>query len=255
MHTSSNQPNTSRETSWAEEWVLLSKVIRHGPLQVRKKLDIGAVRRYADMTKAGSAPPPIKVGRVGGVLYLVDGWHRLEAGAIQTQQLFTNEPEVRALVAEMTEEQARWEAAKANLGHGVPLKPREYRTVFRAFIRAKKHHKEKKRYMSYREMAAALGVGVGHTTLRNWTMKDFPRLAHALGGNDHGNTEGQQPPPEGRSLDEEHCHEAHRALQALAQHATAISDAKVRWELLQGLEDAAGRLRAAGVERRECSMF
>ena len=243
------QPHsTAAEPLWVEEWLPLDSIIKHGPLQVRFKLNGAALSRYEAMTKAGSIPPPIKVGRVGAALYLVDGWHRLESGALQTSQgmgAFDDERHhVLCLVATMTVDDLRWQAARSNLGHGVPIKTREMRKVFGAFIKAKQHHKAPRVYMSYREMGAALGVG--HTTLRTWTMKDFPRIAAALGG-DHGNLNGTSPTLEQMTLDDEHTLHALEALQAVRQHAGAVQSPTVRWELLAGLEAAAVALRAMGV--------
>jgi hypothetical protein len=66
--------------------------------------------------------------------------------------------------------------------HGLPLKPKEVREAFRAFIRAKQHQKPRGQFKSYREMAAELGKPVG--TIHNWMRKDFPRIAEQLGGNE-----------------------------------------------------------------------
>lgn len=249
---SNQQPSSSLEAGWSEEAVPLKDLIQHGPLQVRHKLDKSAVKRYSDMTKAGSSPPPIKVGKVGDKLYLVDGWHRLEAGAVERGFGFDT---VMALVKVMTEDEVRWEAAKANLGHGVPLKARDYRNVFRAFIKAKQHHKGRGQFLSYREMAAALGVGVIHTTVRNWTLKDFPRLAKALGGEQEGNHAAGPAAGAGLTLEEEHILEAHKALEQLSKHATSFGSPTERWKLLAGLRATAAALESAGVEEPEPEQF
>ncbi|WP_454918533.1 hypothetical protein [Xanthobacter sediminis] len=39
----------------------------------------------------------------------------------------------------MTEAEAQWTATQANLTHGLPLKPREVRTVFQAHAKSKQH--------------------------------------------------------------------------------------------------------------------
>lgn len=231
------------EPLWVEEWVPLDNIVRHRPLQVRSKLNAGAVKRYQDMTAAGSEPPPIKVGRVGSRLYLVDGWHRIEAGALQTASGMHSK--VLALVADMSEKQVRWEAARANIGHGVPLRKSELREVFRAFIRAQMHHLAKGKYMSYRDMGAALGMNF--STLRNWTQKDFPSLFRALGQGGQENNAGGLQPIEGLTMEQEHASEAQAALQALVQHAMALSAPENRWELLKGLEEASEALKKAGV--------
>jgi hypothetical protein len=252
----SNQPSSaSTEGGWSEQWIPLKDIIQHGPLQVRHKLDPSAVKRYRDMTAAGSTPPPIKVGKVGDKLYLVDGWHRLEAGAIESSSDTGLCAEVLAVVKCMTEDEVRWEAAKANLGHGVPLKNRDYRNVFRAFIKAKQHHLGRGVFMSYREMAAAVGVGKGHTTLRNWTREDFPKLYTALGGGEHGNASAEAPDGERLSLAQEHILEAHRALERLVMHSGHMDSPTERWKLLEGLKAATGALVAAGVVEPELEMF
>lgn len=254
MNKANNPPScVATEPQWREEWVPLSSVIQHGPLQVRRRLDAGAVRNYGDMTKAGKVPPAIKVGRVKGILYLVDGWHRLEAGALVTLQDLSGNTLVKADVAEMSESQVRWEAAKANMGHGVPLKASEYREVFRAFVKAKQHIKKGGEYMSYREMSAI--VGKGHTTLRTWALKDHPALAKKLGGVEHGNPEGTPCHGELLSLEEEHEQEALKALGAVVQHVDALASPEVRWGILKELEAAAARLRTAGVQEPQPSDF
>ena len=155
--------------SWDEQFVPLAAIIKHQPFQVRKALDKAAVRRYGEMTRAGKVAPPIKVALIRGSHYLLDGWHRMAAGALTTAG-----DDVLALVASMTDKQAMWEAANANTAHGVPLKAAEIRGLFRAFIRSGQHRKAKGKPMSYREMQAALGKP--HTTLRNWVRADFPKL-------------------------------------------------------------------------------
>jgi hypothetical protein len=239
--------------SWVEEYLPIAAIIKHGPLQVRSKLDAGAVSRYRSMAEAGKEAPPIKVGRVGDKLYLVDGWHRMEAGAITTSGNPWGAQEVLAHVADMSVDEVRWEAAKANMGHGVPLRTRELREVFKAFIKAKRHHLGKGKFMSYREMGAELGMG--HTTLRNWTEREFPSLFRALGGGEHGNVRGDVPHVESLTMEQEHAIEAQAALGALVQHAKALGSPEVRWELLKGLEAAAEGLRAAGVSEPEPPPF
>lgn len=77
------KPNDAlREPAWREEWVALGDIVMHQPLQVRARLDVQAVKRYRAMTMAGRVPPPIRLGLRGGVYYLVDGWHRIEADAL-----------------------------------------------------------------------------------------------------------------------------------------------------------------------------
>lgn len=248
-----NQPSLPAvsEPQWREEWVPLSGVIQHGPLQVRRKLDASAVTAYANMTKEGSTPPPIKTARCAGRLYLLDGWHRMAAGALQLSESLTQGTMVLALVATMPQERMAWEAARANVGHGVRYKASEFRTVFKAWIGAKNHHKGRRVYMSYREMAEAFGMGVSYVTLRKWTMADFPSLAGALRGDEHGNDDAGTYTPEIVTMEEQHASEARKTLEAMRQHAEALEDAENRWDVLQALEVTAAMLRAKGVKPPE----
>lgn len=253
---------TAAETQWREEWVRLDAIIQHGPLQVRTKLDNKAVKHYQDWTKAGREPPPIRLGLVKGKMYLVDGWHRMQAGALVTRlgqsrpgddfSLATGAQEVRALVADMIDRQVRWEAAKANMVHGVPLKPADYRNAFRAFIAAKEHIKANGEYMSLREMGAVFGKG--HTTVYHWVKKFCPAILAKLDSSNHGNLEGGTGAAP-LSLHEEHEQEARRLVQAVMQHARALESPVSRWSLLKALEEAAGTLRALGVEEPTPSDF
>lgn len=194
------------------------------------------------MTKEGSSPPPIKVARANGLLYLLDGWHRVEAGALQTDGSL-----VLALVASMPFERMYWEAARCNVSNGVRYKPADYRPVFRAFIKSKKHHKGRRVYMGYREMAQALGLGVSYSTLRRWVEADFPALFAALSDKEVA-PEGGLPEVQIATPEEQHSHEARKAADALSQHAGALSDPVNRWEVLRQLEATACMLRAKGVE-------
>ncbi|HEV2173067.1 MAG TPA: hypothetical protein VGR71_05845 [Nitrospira sp.] len=93
--------------------------------------------------------------------------------------------EVDAIIEPVASEQeVRWLAAKANLTHGWPLKAKEYREVFRVYIRARNHRRKDKSFKSYREIAAEIGGARGHTTIRNWMRKDFPSVFRAMQGYD-----------------------------------------------------------------------
>lgn len=243
-----HQASPSPELVWTEEWVPLAAVIKHQPLQARKVLDKGAVKLYADMTKEGSKPPPIKVARADGRLYLLDGWHRMEAGALQLRDDSFVGRCVLAVVATMPPERMPWEAARANVGHGVRYKASEFRNVFKAWIKAKNHHKGRREYMSYREMAEAFGLGPSYGTLRTWVKKDFPSLFVALSGLDHGNEAAGTYTPEVVTMEDQHSSEARKTMATLHQHAEALEDAENRWDVLQALEATAAMLRAKGVK-------
>lgn len=242
--------HSTPELVWSEEWVPLASVIKHQPLQVRTRLDSRAITLYASMTKEGSKPPPIKLARSEGRLYLLDGWHRMAAGALQLRDdpdEWMGQQQVLALVADMPAHQMPWEAARANLGHGVQYRAKEFRPVFRAFIGSKQHHKSRREYMSYREMAEAFGLGVSHVTLRKWVMADFPKLAAALSKHDYSHDGGGWRKQESVSMEKQHSGEAHKALAAVRQHAELLETPQNRWDVLQALEATAAMLRAKGV--------
>lgn len=160
----------------------IADIVTRSDWQVRAQIDPGIVRSYATVTRTGGTLPPIQVARINGALYLVDGWHRLEAAKLNGEAFICAE------VADMSEEEAQWAAARANLSHGLPLKPREVRTVFRAYVRSRQH-RDGRRFKSYREIAADHANRVGHTTIRNWMRQDFPSVFRAM-GEDSGRPDG-----------------------------------------------------------------
>lgn len=197
MHTNTapeSQPSCADAPDWQEEWLHPSQVLRSQTLQVRNALTPSAIRMYADKMRAGMVPPLVKVAEVtarGETLhYLVDGWHRWQAGS-----LVRDGELIRVLVAKMSLREAEWQAAAANMDHGVPLKLSERRGVFRAFIRARKHRNRAGQHLSYREIGAKLGLN--HNTLRNWMKKDFPATFLAMSKEDPGHAPGglvERPP-------------------------------------------------------------
>jgi hypothetical protein len=225
--------------SWSEQYVPLAGIIKHRPFQIRKKLDAGAVRRYREMAAAGKVAPPIKIARIRRRHYLLDGWHRMEAGALTTAG-----DDVLTLVADMTDKEARWVAAEANTGHGVPLKTGEIRGLFGAFIKSGQHKKPGGTLMSYREMGAALGKP--HTTIRNWVKRDFPRLFRSLGTDGIGNPSPGMPPASFVSLDDERISQAHEAARTLRQIGDVLTTAEARGELVAILQETLGAMQASG---------
>jgi len=229
--------------------VPLDSVVLMQDLQVRRKLNPGAVKRYAEMHKAGQVAPPPLVARVQGehgpVLYLVDGWHRWEANALQIDEY---QSLVLVKVSPMDLNAARWEAAKANQGHGVPLKPGELRKVLGAFIKAGMHWTGRGEVMSYRELGEV--VGKGHTTIYNWVRLDHPKLAKRMGGAEGGNLGAgltQHGAPESPAA--AHHWEAMAALKRLDHHAVGTCP-QGRHEVLQELHRLSALVAALGTDPR-----
>jgi hypothetical protein len=154
--------------------VKLADIVTRKAWQVRTRLNAATVTQYLTAYRADAdALPPVKVANVNGTLLLVDGWHRIEALKLLGRY------DVPAWVFPATEEEARWEAARANLTHGLPLKAREVRNVFRAYVRSKRH-RTGGRFKSYREIAADLASRVAYTTVRNWMQKEYPAIYRAM---------------------------------------------------------------------------
>jgi len=205
-------PSFAEPIEWHEEWLGVGDIQRSKTLQVRAKLNPKAVSHYRDMTRAGRVPPLIKVAEVtqdGATSYfLVDGWHRWEAGALVTEgSPATGGELVRALVAPMTMAEAALQAAAANLDHGERLKRGEMVEVFKAFVRAGRH-RTPKGYRSYREMSAMMGVP--HTTLLRWMRQHFRKIADRIGGTEGADTGGLREREPGPSVADEILTEVER---------------------------------------------
>lgn len=243
------EKTSPKELIWSEEWVPLDSIIKHQTWQVRAKLDQGAIARYAKMTTAGSTPPPILVGRLGKRLYLLDGWHRMASGALQLSRGMDGE-DVLVKVATMDRAQAQWEAAKANMGHGVQLKSKELHEVFKAFVKAKKYLKADGSTMSYRDIAPC--IGKPHTTIRTWMLRYFPKLATAMGGMEHGNPEAQEPPLP--NFAEEHLQASRESLLDVTQRLDLLTP-EGRWQVAKELERALAGAQRLGLQEPGSDTF
>jgi hypothetical protein len=160
----------NQSVSRCPQRVPIHDILRDASLQVRQRVDPRTVHKYAEAMRADAEFPPVTLAHIDGSLYLVDGWHRVAAALANNQFL------VLADVSEMTLDEARWYAAKANTEHGLPLKAKEVREVFRAFIDTRQHvlGSGDKRLMPYREIAKR--IGKPFSTTRNWMEADYPHL-------------------------------------------------------------------------------
>lgn len=164
--------------------VNIGDLLRDPDFQVRAELDAGTVARYTAVLASEVELPPIRVAVVDGVPVVVDGWHRLaaaeKAGRYQVDAM---------VIPDVKREDALWMAAAANLTHGLPLKSKEVREVFRTYMRTKRYLKPCGKLKSYREIATELGGLKRHTTIRIWMQQDFPRVAARYSGEDSGTGE------------------------------------------------------------------
>lgn len=210
--------------------VAIADIVTRADWQVRAEVDLGTVRSYASAMRSGGTFPPIVLARINGALYLVDGWHRLGAAQLN------GEAAISAEVADMTADEAQWTAAQANLTHGLPLKPKEVRAVFQAYVKSRQH-RSGRGYKSYRDIAADLAHRVGHTTIRNWMKTDFPSVFRAMSGADpHTDTGEVREAPAITPLAR-----AKASLDQAAAEAPALS-AEERRDLLEHLREVGQRI-------------
>lgn len=219
--------------------VFLRDIIRDAGYQIRTHTDRDTVKRYARLYNEGVKFPPVEIARVSGALVLVDGWHRVEA------QELNHKDRVEATIVDVTEQEARWKAAEANLKHGRPLKPRDFRRVFRAYMHAERWRKRLgatyARGKSYREIATEIG-GVEHTTIRNWMRADFPSIARKLsiGGVDKFKASTSRRPPRDPLAES-----ARRHFEEAAAAGRGVTDFAARGDVLRHGRRAIATIKAA----------
>ena len=143
----------------------------HGTLQVRDLIDTKTVEQYARSMRAGAELPPIKVFKVEGKFYLVDGFHRIAAASAiaDVDQKFS--PKIKAEVIEGTMGEALKVAALANTLHGKALKRSDHRKSFQMLAQSGALNN-----MDSRRIADLMNNVVSHVTIWNWAKKDFPGL-------------------------------------------------------------------------------
>jgi hypothetical protein len=217
----------------------ISDILRDSRLQVREGLDEGTIRRYADGMKAGVEFPPIKVARINGAYVLVDGWHRLEATASVGQ---CNIEAETVPVADF--EQAGWLAAAANLAHGLPLKRREGRAVFRAYVKARQYYKGRtgKRIKSAREIAADLQGLASHKTILEWMKQDANAVYRLMTKEESSMTKRGKP----RDPDEHFIGLVMGAIEDAANGFKGIISPDRRGELIAQMRATLAQMEAAG---------
>lgn len=159
---------------WREEWAPLASIIHPDPL---RPFNVGRRSTKESITSAttGAPPAPVKLARVAGVLYVVDGVRRLMAGAVEVQADEAGAVHVRALVADMTAPAMHWEAARASLEHREGPRELVTRRAFWAYIKAGLYWNEAGQFRGYEAIGATLGVG--KSSVCRWLAQDFPDVA------------------------------------------------------------------------------
>lgn len=216
-------PDWPWEVSDSSRVIDVAAIVRDDEFQARQGTLPHVAKRYANEMQAGVKFPPVSLGDVGGVLYLLAGWHRMEAAAA-----INGHSAVEATVRAMSKAEALWEAAASNLKHGQPISPREKRNVLRAYIKAGKHKSGREIVKSYRDIGAELGIK--HTTLYRWMELDHPHTFKAMGKD--GTPRENSGPPE-IDPDPENVRRAQQALRDLRHYSDSLLSSAVRFDLIE----------------------
>ncbi len=169
------------------EWVPTTDIVEDPNLKAREETGPPTVLRYRDAMQAGAKFPPLTVARVGGVLCLVDGFHRLKA----VRRLGARMVPVTMLQDGATSDDAFFAAVTANLTHGRGLSREERRAAFRRYLDTGRHlyrrttrsGKPTGRMLvkSLREMAADFGGGFSHMTVKGYLAAMAPDILRRIG--------------------------------------------------------------------------
>lgn len=209
--------------------VPLTVIVKRETWQVRQALTAQAVTRYSAVYKTGGAMEPVRLARIGDALVLVDGAHRIAA----RQRIGLKD--VEAVITPMTETQAQWASASANLTHGESLKPKELRAVFGHYVATAQHRKGRSKVKSLRDIVMDIpGVG-SHVSIGKWMKADFPEIYakhYAFkGGEGFVIPDKGKPKPSQRSLDMEAITAHYQQVQAIAKTFASQADRRqvVKW--------------------------
>lgn len=147
-------------------------------IQTRIEMEPQQVKAYGTAYKNGAKMPPLLVTERPGmfpsspVYLLLDGFHRYQA------LLNNGEKEVDVKIIntanDATYPQLRWLGSRENLKNGLPLKQKDKRAVFRAYIKAR-NHRMGNALKSLREIASDLTFCT-HQTISKWLQQDFPSV-------------------------------------------------------------------------------
>lgn len=220
------KPKRSTEWPWevsdSSRVVDATTIVRDASLQARVRMLPPVAKKYAHEMQAGVKFPPVSLADVGGVLYLLDGWHRMEAAAT-----INGHAAVEATVRTMSKAEAGWEAAVANLKHGQGYTSRDKRNVLSAYIKARKHKTGNDIVKSYRDIGAELGIKLG--TLYRWMEADHPHTFKAMGKD--GTPRENSGPPE-IDPDPEAVRRAQQALRDLRHYSDSLLSPAARFDLI-----------------------
>lgn len=126
-------------------------------------------RIVSTLQAGGEARDPVRVARIGKALYLVDGFHRLEAYRKAGRQT------IPALVAKLSLEEAREAARASNAMNGKGYSRADRQCIFDDYVAEGRHRDEDGRTKSSRTIEVELGGLYSHETIRK-RLKDRGEL-------------------------------------------------------------------------------
>jgi len=152
---------TAKGKQWRPQTLPIDEVREREEFQLRAVgLHLAHANKLLRTLKTEGDLEPVKVARIGKALYLVDGFHRLDA--YRRARRVT----VPAIVATMSMEEARREAQVANTRHGLNLTRADKQRAFDDYIAAGSHKSPAGTLKSSRTIAAELGNVYSHEMVR-----------------------------------------------------------------------------------------
>lgn len=168
--------------------VPIADIATRAEWQVRDQINHALVRDYITHYVHGANMTPLRLADVGGVLVLIDGWHRLFAQKQLGREV------VEATIEELSEVDAQWQAAMANTRNGARLtRQSEKRRVFELYIRQGRNRVGQRGLKSYRDIAKDLGGLASKSSIENWMKKAFPKIAAKMRSGRDDNTGARDP--------------------------------------------------------------
>lgn len=227
------KPRAKRGPDWP--WLVteeskpihVGEIIRDKAFQVRLKEVPGLAKKYADEMQCGHKFPAVSIADVEGKMYLVDGWHRIDAAAERI-----GSPTVEAVIRKMSWRDAIGTASEANATHGHGLSQADKRKKLDMHIKAGKHKKGGEIVQSYADLSTYLGIK--KTTLYRWMEKDHPVTFRKMQKDATQKRDAE--PPERVDHDPENIRRAQEALRQALHHCDLLGDPEKRQTIIDEAE-------------------
>jgi uncharacterized ParB-like nuclease family protein len=151
----------AKEHTWKPLELPIGDVRERPDFQMRVEGVSDAHARVLERTfRSGGDLEPVRVARINKALYLVDGFHRLQAARAAGRET------IAANVARMSLEEARGYALLANTKHGKRLSPKDKAHIFARYVELGRHLDAHGTVKACRAIAAELNQVYSHETVR-----------------------------------------------------------------------------------------